>query len=500
MAYPLSSARLTALVLSLAAAAPLAAQTGDLYKDRRLGFAVNPPAKWPQVPTEPQEEYAVAKWAGKRDFGNFATELNVLAFSKVEKKKPKPVVDDDEGFDLEALADAYGRGSELFKKAGTYQSYWRQRLFDQKFELPKPTKEVKVKTFDAKVRFYDLYRPGGQDMAGKPARYWYFAAVYDLPDRQFVLEFAGGEPVREKLLPLYTEVAMSMRLLPQKEIEAAEDEEAVAKLSEREKALRTAELTKRQAPGWWFKETENYVVLTSLPPNKADLIDAVASQLKKLRKIYEKDFPPPQKIEAVSIVRVCKSREEYSNYGGPGGSAGYWNAFQKELVMYAEGQKDFLLSVLNHEAFHQYIYYCFGELAPHSWYNEGFGDYYAGATFDGNTAYIKPFKWRTGTIKDAIRADKHVPVKQIVRYTQSDYYANADLCYAQGWSLIYFLKKGLPKGHPYERILPRYFEKLLATKDVDVAVTYAFDGVDYDRFETDWKAFIGRDQKPTIPK
>ena len=37
------------------------------------------------------------------------------------------------------------------------------------------------------------------------------------------------------------------------------------------------------------------------------------------------------------------------------------------------------LLVLYHEAFHQYIYYAVGEVAPHDWFNEGHGDYFSGA-------------------------------------------------------------------------------------------------------------------------
>ncbi|HYC77139.1 MAG TPA: hypothetical protein VEI02_05875 [Planctomycetota bacterium] len=491
-----------ALLLACVASAPAAAQLGDTYKHRRIGVSVQPPAKWPQVPVEPGEEYSVAKWAGKRDFGNFVTEFQVLAFTKVQKPKPPTAEDAPEGGDdgdLEELVRRYARG-DLFGKAGTYQDYWRKnRLWDDKFELPKPTREIKVKGWESKVKIFDLYRTGGRDAADRPARFWYLAAQFDLADRQFVLEFVGGEPMREKLLPLYMSVIESFRMLPAREIEAAEDEEAVAKLTPKQKALRTAELTKRQTPGWWFRETEHYVVLTSLPESKSDLIDDVASRLKKLRRTYEADFPPEGPIEAVSIVRVCKSREEYLNYGAPPSSAGYWNAAAQELVMYVEGQKDTVFAVLSHEAFHQYIYYCFGELSPHSWYNEGYGDYYAGSTFEGSRAIIKPFAWRKDVIKNAIRQKRHVPVKKLVRYSQAEYYSDAQLCYAQGWSLVYFLNKGLPKKHPYANILPTYFKRLRETKDVDAAVNAAFAGVDMDKFEADWAAFIAKDVRPSLP-
>ena len=41
------------------------------------------------------------------------------------------------------------------------------------------------------------------------------------------------------------------------------------------------------------------------------------------------------------------------------------------------------LAVLYHEAFHQFIFYSVGEVAPHSWFNEGHGDYFSGADVVG---------------------------------------------------------------------------------------------------------------------
>lgn len=491
-------------VATTAAAALLVASLAagqETYKDRRNGFSVKPPDKWPATPVEPQEEYAVAKWSGKRDFGNFETSLQVLVFNKVAKKKPAPPPIEGLDADLEELAasrTSYGR-DDLFGKAGNYASYWRRRFWDEKFEMPKPTREISVKGFDTKVLLYDVFRPGAQDLAGKPARFWYMAAVYELPERQFVLEFVGGEPVREKLLPLYLEVVKSFRLLDPKEVEAAEDEEALAKLTDKQKALRIAEITKRQVPGWWFKETEEFVILTNLPDKRREMIDLVASQLKRIRRLYERDFPPPKKIEAVSIVRICKSREEYHNYGGSQGTAGYWAALQGELVMYSEAQKDQFFATLYHEAFHQYIYYCFGELAPHSWYNEGHGDYYGTAKFEGATATIKADKDREGVIKTALATKSHVPLKDLVRFSQAQYYANPQLCYAEGWSLVYFLRKGVPKGHPYEKILPRYFEVMQKTQDPEKSVAAAYEGVDFAKLEADWIEFIQKGRPATKP-
>jgi len=60
------------------------------------------------------------------------------------------------------------------------------------------------------------------------------------------------------------------------------------------------------------------------------------------------------------------------------------------------------LRVLYHEAFHQYIHYAVGDVAPHSWFNEGHGDYFAGHNYRGRKFKSDVFRWRTGIIANAL--------------------------------------------------------------------------------------------------
>src|SRR6185503_652855 len=98
--------------------------------------------------------------------------------------------------------------------------------------------------------------------------------------------------------------------------------------------------------------------------------------------------------------------------------------------------------------FHQYIFYFFGALSPHSWYNEGSGDFYSGYAWKSSRFVLTKFDWRVDTIKEAVRKNEHVPLDRFVRYTQAEYYGNnkegvdGGHNYAQGWSLIYFLRTG----------------------------------------------------------
>lgn len=230
------------------------------------------------------------------------------------------------------------------------------------------------------------------------------------------------------------------------------------------------------------------------------------------RKKAEKEFDKaidggvdPREASKCSIVRVCKDQAEYHSYGGPGGSAGYWSPMAKELVLYddrANGGRGDTWAVLNHEGFHQYIYYLYGKLSPHSWYNEGTGDFYSGYQRQKTGRFeLDKFAWRKDLIAQSVREGTVVPLKEFVKLTQQEYYGtlakyktDVGIHYAQGWSFIYFLRTGKDKhakgwNPAWEKILDTYFQTLGATEDLEQSVNKAFDGVDWDALETAWKEY-----------
>jgi hypothetical protein len=193
---------------------------------------------------------------------------------------------------------------------------------------------------------------------------------------------------------------------------------------------------------------------------------------------------------------VCKNEAEYFSYGGPQGSAGYWSSNAKELVIYddsAQGGKGNTWITLNHEAFHQYIYYFYGNIAPHSWYNEGTGDFYSGYMYKNGRFALKENPWRKDLIKEAIRDEKFVPLKEIFRYKQSDYYAGdkVGICYAEGWSIIYFLRTGKKNNArgwdpKWDNILEDYLRVLAATGKPEQAIEQCLTGIDVDALQAAW--------------
>ena len=276
---------------------------------------------------------------------------------------------------------------------------------------------------------------------------------------------------------------------------------------------------------WEAEDTENYIVIYNTKDEP--LVRRIVRDLEYIREEYVKLFPPEKEIEAVSTVRVCADRDEYMAYGGMTGSAGYWYFVTEELVFYdgtkrekgKKTDKEDTFIVLYHEAFHQYIYYSVGEVAPHSWFNEGYGDYFSGADIQGGKVKrVGPNPWRLGTIQRTIRSREHVPWAEILKYERKDYYgARRPYYYAQGWSMVYFLNASkVVQEHPrWSQILPIYFETLkrewrkeqvvLEAEDKadvqeerdaaqlrarDVALAAAFDDVDVDELELEWVSFV----------
>ncbi len=282
--------------------------------------------------------------------------------------------------------------------------------------------------------------------------------------------------------------------------------------------------------GWKSDDTENYILVYSTKDEP--LIRLIKRELESIRKEYEKLFPPLQPVTTVSRVRICKDQAEYFAYGGPKGSGGYWNWMAQELVFFdydnVEGKagtgKANSRIVLYHEAFHQYIYYSAGSFSPHSWYNEGTGDYFSGAKISGGKVKsIGVNSWRIATVQNMIENGPLAPWKDIIRWSQREYYGGNDKrmqgghSYAQGWSMIYFLResKVAQKHEVWSTILDVYFNTLresynsglaeleaagdgenyqkisqLSEKSLTLAVDTAFADVDFEEIEEEWKKFI----------
>ena len=311
--------------------------------------------------------------------------------------------------------------------------------------------------------------------------------------------------------------------------EAADDEElarSYARLGLSSPERRVA-VRRKLTRGWKAEDTPNYVIVYDTADQP--LIRKIAYDIEVLRGEYQKYFPPVGALDELATVRVCKDRDGYLAYGGMSDSAGYWNATTEELVLY-DARKPLknqpsddsdTLRVVYHEAFHQYIAESTGEIAPHPWYNEGHGDFFAGADVHGKLRSIGVNPWRIELARGLAEGGRHVPWREIVRYELRPFMDDGYRCYAQSWSMIHFLRLApeAQKREAWAAILPTYFETLkrafaaeldaLGERRADPlerwkagfearnrAVDAAFAGVDFEEIEAAWRAYVVRLEAP----
>jgi hypothetical protein len=315
---------------------------------------------------------------------------------------------------------------------------------------------------------------------------------------------------------------------------AEENLERLYKDSKLRDVARRVEVRKGLARGWKAIDTENFIVIHHTPNER--LVSKTARDIEAIRPFYVKHFPPAKPVEAVAIVRLCRDMTEYMSYGAPPGSGGFFHPGNEELVLYDYKQtelakerttgrrltdKDSLI-VLYHEAFHQYIHYAVGEIAPHDWFNEGHGDYFSGAVVSdsGKVMKIGSSPWRVTHAKAMAegKAPGWVPAEKLVRAPRAEYYNPAVVgnYYAAGWAFVYFLREApeVAKNPAWNRILGAYFETLkaeyakglgalgpnasLAKKQEaggvarEAALKAAFDGVDFAALEAAWRAYVAK--------
>ena len=423
------------VVASSLMAAPAAAQ---LHKDTRLGFQFKPPKDFGAIALKPTERTTVAKYQSEhREYSSSGAQSSptfVLRYF--------PLGDD---------ADAETEVERHWERA------------EEAYGYSKVVKQKKLRI--AKINCLEKHiRPenGGQ------TAFW---AVLPQDEGIFVFHGLAISERFDKYAKEFSKAAKSFKRI--KKEDTSEREAELDQMSEQERYLQTQ--VDKLPPGWESLRTDRYLFLFNADKN---WVKELGKQIEKIRDTYEELYPPDEPITAVSIVRVCASFDEYLGYGGRKGTGGYWSSFHKELVIFDRPPRNTTAAILNHEAFHQYIYYFYGELAPHSWYNEGTGDYFAGARMT-KSYRIKGFGdapggiGRKGTVKEACRllgegstenSGCATPLKDLMRYTQGEYYARAGVHYAQGWGVVHMLRESKRLRPKEKLILEEYLLNLVAAR------------------------------------
>jgi len=456
---------------------------GPRHRDESNGYQLRIPAKWMQVPTKIKDIVLVGKWVAPRaGKGVSAASLLTLRFFK-----PKRAADDATPADASKGGIPGAAGMVRFQEKDVWDYIQKHYGYLGKLKVVEEHPDLKMsrsKTHKAHLKVLKSKLAG----SGRRAERWQVMFVAAQIESREPSEFSYGvifattaADEKNMLRPMKTMVKRFRILSPDDEEDGDDITDADLFVdSEKKPEIWRAARKKKigNLKNWGAIDTKNYLIVYNKDVKKR-LLKQIAKHIEAIREqVYEKLFPPSREIKAISIVRVCKDIAEYHRYGGPAGSAGYWSRGDEELVVPA-GMAD-SLRVLYHEAFHQYIHYAVGDVSPHPWFNEGHGDYFAGFNYRGKKFKSDVFKWRTGIITNALSTKSYVPLRKFLKYTQGEYYATAGLCYAQGWSFVYFLReierRKIKKYEKYWGLLDRYFDAIKA--NVKSVKEQAFEGLE----------------------
>jgi len=428
------------LVIFLFDAHAQAQSRGEVVRDKRYGILFKTPKDWVSIPIDPSDDLTLHKFQAKR--ADSANKNNAIAMTA--------------SLDLLYFpAQAASTGNSHIASPKKTKQTIPRRPNDKYKNFAHYLDKGLIKSFNAEL----LKKPRSGKSKSSPLTYYHLvryapvgpttikihilAAVFNTINGEYVFQFSCMDEHYKKRHKRDMESMIRSFSLIERESQAERKKE-LESLNENNRYIQ--EQIDKLSSGWyhfWSKD-KHYMIFSNAEMRFAKKI---SKNLEAVHASFVRLFPDEPKIKWIPIVRVCKTANEYYGYGGPIGSAGYWSDKAKEFVFYddVEGGEKNSMIVLRHEAFHHFMHFYVGG-NPSIWYDEGHADYFAGAEIKGRNVKIKTNSWRRGTIQSALVQKKYIPLKQFFQLSKKEYYARADLCYAQGWSLIYFLRQGKKQG------------------------------------------------------
>jgi len=287
-------------------------------------------------------------------------------------------------------------------------------------------------------------------------------------------------------------------------------------------------------PGWVVVQTRNYQVQSEVGEAKGRLL---AEHLEGMLDLYRELLPFTKRMPTF-VLKIFEDEAGYRAYGGE--AVAHYDKAAKELVCWDTGivlgvrdvpasvrlgpdsgltpseaerarldqlfeaiTDDYtmdLARVLSHEGWHQYFhYYTVSWVAMPSWLDEGMGDYFftAERTEDGQGYHLGALNHgRLRTLRRAFEEGTTVSFARLLDFEQGDYYSNASVYYAQGWSMVHFLMQN--EDPALRQLIPKLIADFKRSKNFREATAKAFDRRSLDSLDSEWIAWVLR-QEPRDP-
>ncbi|WDE96281.1 DUF1570 domain-containing protein [Lentisphaera profundi] len=321
--------------------------------------------------------------------------------------------------------------------------------------------------------------------------------------RQYYLSIKSTYEDQRKLMSAIQSFVRYFKIGESKELKAINQNfSSKPKGNKSAQYMETVNRVKKEVSGmqnWWFAETENYILKSNLSSRNRILAKKIQVQVEQMRHSYELFLPANKEIEEVSVITIPATREGYKDYVGADmeWSGGLWSPSRRELILStmskeakSSANKDWILDVLNHEAFHQYLFYALGKVRAPMWFNEGHAEIFAHSKISSGKLYLEENKRGLTKLSSLLKSGK-IDFQAHIYANHEIYYADKDLNYPLGWALCYYLRKAAPlyKNRNYVEILPRTIKALREGKSADEATKLGFYGIDMDIFTKDFCTF-----------
>ena len=252
---------------------------------------------------------------------------------------------------------------------------------------------------------------------------------------------------------------------------------------------------------WTSTDSADVTVLDNLTPDiRRPFVAALTNNLPRLRRAYAACVPSPLVgTNALAVVRVFRSREEYLGYVGieQKWTAAIWSPERRELVLYHTGESaEKLLTTVWHEAFHQYIAYAGSMIESSPWFNEGHAQLFEHSHFDRRGEIVFDGNERAFDYirRNAVELAEILPSVMLMDYRQfySGDQETIAAKYHLAWSIAYFLEVGAPvlRFRPYDSLRSDYMKTLIETRAMHAATRKILgDEKSRDAFVAAWRAF-----------
>lgn len=450
--------------------------------------------------------------------GQYSWELYILEFPKKRGAPAKPKEATDGGTTTAGGTDASEAIAEHLAAAD-----FREWVTEKDDSIKDRTFQEKGKSEKAKGKRPAFSYWEYSDVDDRFGFWYRCAAVYDFEDKEIALVVnipAIGKPKpKDNWLKWANRMITSLEILDPSDVQTSnepdEDRDTFANTPERQKELDKAKANIANLKHWDYFTMPNYIVLYSWDPEKPTkrresykYARTMVEGLEQCRELYIQDYPPHDKMQQpYSVLRICDNYDEFMKYGNtPPGVVGWFNPGSKELVMFDDktnlvgGDKDAKATCF-HEGWHQYSNSYFGDnVELHRWFDEGSGDFYGAHTKKSKWSYESD-KGRYQSIRTQVARGNFIPLREIVSWNKDKFYGpRAPDHYAQGYSLIDFLRRGPDKlgkrfDDSWKNILETYRKTMLETKNQKTAVEKAFEGVDFDALESAWIDWVKKYMK-----